>query len=190
MTRPEDALPAARAAAEAAKARGEYTSDLAGFAIEPTDRISIEQLMEWAVIEPDASLMRSTRRYGAPITWLKRLLLRGMQQHFNELTMLQARYNMNLLMRLTELQDRVADLERETTSWRDAAAVREAAAHTAAAALHDAVAALDDGDVAAAKLDDAASALDDAASALDEATGGGPDDDAAAPAPPADPPTP
>lgn len=173
MMRPEDALPAARAAAAAARERGEYAEDLAGFAIEPTDRISIEQLMEWAVIEPDVTQMRSTRRFGRPITYVKQLLLRGLQQHFNELTMLQARFNLNLLVRVTELQDRVADLERENTAWRDAAAVREAAAHTAAAALHDAVAALDEGDVVAEKLEDAQSALDDASHALDEATTAG-----------------
>ena len=35
--------------------------------------------------------MRSTRRVGAPITWFKKLLLRGLQQHFNELTSQQTR---------------------------------------------------------------------------------------------------
>ncbi|MCW3040335.1 MAG: hypothetical protein JWM31_2240 [Solirubrobacterales bacterium] len=119
--RPEDALPAAREAAAAARARGEYAQDLSGFAIAPTDRVSIEQLMEWAVIEPDESKMRSTRRFGAPITLLKRLLLRGLQQHFNELTMLQARYNLHLLVRQTELEDRVIALERENAALRAAA---------------------------------------------------------------------
>lgn len=116
--RPEDAPPAAREAAASAKARGEYDLDLSGFAIAPTDRVSVEQLMEWAVIEPDESHMRSTRRFGAPITWLKKLLLRGLQQHFNQLTMLQARYNLHLLVRLTELEDRVRDLEWENASLR------------------------------------------------------------------------
>jgi hypothetical protein len=118
MMRPEDAVPAAREAAAAAKARGEYDLDLSGFAIAPTDRVSVEQLMEWAVIEPDESYMRSTRRFGAPITWLKKLLLRGLQQHFNQLTMLQARYNLHLLVRLTELEDQVRDLEWENASLR------------------------------------------------------------------------
>ncbi|UTI65012.1 hypothetical protein NBH00_02105 [Paraconexibacter antarcticus] len=118
MMRPEDAVPAAREAATAAKARGEYDLDLSGFAIAPTDRVSVEQLMEWAVIEPDESYMRSTRRFGAPITWLKKLLLRGLQQHFNQLTMLQARYNLHLLVRLTELEDQVRDLEWENASLR------------------------------------------------------------------------
>jgi hypothetical protein len=120
--RPEDALDAARAAANAAHARGEYAQDLAGFAIAPTDRVSIDQLMEWAVIEPDETLMRSTRRFGKPITFVKRLMLRGLQQHFNQLTMMQARYNLNLLVRLIELQDRVAELEQENAAAREAAA--------------------------------------------------------------------
>jgi hypothetical protein len=120
--RPEDALDAARTAAAQARARGEYTQDLSGFAIAPTDRVSIEQLMEWAVIEPDASKMRSTRKLGAPITWTKRLMLRGLQQHFNELTMLQARFNLHLLVRQTELEDRVTVLEQENAALRAATA--------------------------------------------------------------------
>ena len=120
--RPEDALPAAREAAAAARERGEYRQDLSGFAIAPTDRVSVEQLMEWAVVEPDVANMRSTRRGGAPITFVKRLMLRGLQQHFNELTMLQARYNLHLLVRLTELEDRVGVLEAENAALRDSAA--------------------------------------------------------------------
>jgi hypothetical protein len=80
--------------------------------------VSVEQLMEWAVIEPDESKMRSTRRLGAPITFVKRLMLRGLQQHFNELTMLQARFNLHLLVRMTELEDRVIALEREAATRR------------------------------------------------------------------------
>jgi uncharacterized protein YcbX len=120
--RPEDALDAARTAAAQARARGEYTHDLSGFAIAPTDRVSIEQLMEWAVIEPDATKVRSTRKLGAPITWTKRLMLRGLQQHFNELTMLQARFNLHLLVRQTELEDRVTVLEQENAALRAATA--------------------------------------------------------------------
>jgi hypothetical protein len=115
---PDEAVEAARTAAAEARARGEYTRDLSGFAIAPTDRVSVEQLMEWAVIEPDETKMRSTRRLGAPITVVKRLMLRGLQQHFNELTMLQARFNLHLLVRMTELEDRVIALEREAAKRR------------------------------------------------------------------------
>ena len=68
--KPEEALRAARAAA------AERDDPLpAGMSIEPTERVSIEQLMEWANIEPDVDLMRSTRKLGAPITWAKRQLV-------------------------------------------------------------------------------------------------------------------
>jgi hypothetical protein len=109
--KPEDALEAARAAAAEARARGAYADDLAGFAIEPTDRITAEQLIEWAAIEPDVTLMRSTRRAGAPVTWLKRVLMRGLQQYHNELTAQQTRFNLNLLAYVAELEDRVKALE-------------------------------------------------------------------------------
>ncbi len=116
--RPQDALDAARTRAAAARAAGGYAEDLSGFAIEPTDRVSTETLMEWAVIEPDETLMRSTRRLGAPVTWFKRLLLRGLQQHFNELTSQQSRFNLHLLVHLAELEDRVKQLEEENATLR------------------------------------------------------------------------
>jgi hypothetical protein len=109
--KPEEALAAARAAAAAARERGAYDDTLEGFAIEPSDRVSTETLMEWAVIEPDEGLMRSTRRLGAPVTALKRLLLRAMQQQFNEITSQQTRFNFHVLIHVAELEDRVARLE-------------------------------------------------------------------------------
>jgi hypothetical protein len=112
--KPDEALAAARAAAAAARERGAYDDTLEGFAIEPTDRVSTETLMEWAVIEPDERLMRSTRRLGAPITAIKRLLLRAMQQQFNELTSQQTRFNLHLLVHVAELEDRVTRLEEVT----------------------------------------------------------------------------
>ncbi|MEJ7825608.1 MAG: hypothetical protein WKF48_09275 [Solirubrobacteraceae bacterium] len=103
---PEEALKAARAAA------AERDDVLpAGMAIEPTERVSIEQLMEWASIEPDPELMVSTRRLGAPITWLKRRLIHIMRQYLRELQSQQTRFNLNLLLRVAELEDRVTDLE-------------------------------------------------------------------------------
>ena len=104
--KPEDALAAARVAAAA---RDDALP--AGVAIEPTERVSIEQLMEWAAIEPDVELMVSTRRLGAPITWLKRRLIFFMRQYFRELQSQQTRFNLNLLLRVAELEDRVARLE-------------------------------------------------------------------------------
>jgi hypothetical protein len=108
---PEEALQAAREAAARARERGAYDDDLAGFAIEPTDRVSMEQLMDWAVIEPDTTLMRSTRKLGAPITSLKRMLLRALQQYHNEITSQQTRFNLHVMVHVAELEDRLRRLE-------------------------------------------------------------------------------
>lgn len=116
--KPEEALDAAREAAGRAHERGAYADDLQGFAIEPTDRVTTETLMEWAVIEPDEALMRSTRRAGAPISWAKRLLLRGLQQHFNELTSQQTRFNLHVLVHIAELEDQIRALEAELAKSR------------------------------------------------------------------------
>lgn len=104
--RPEEALAAAR---EAAAGRDDELP--AGMTIAPTERVSIEQLMEWANIEPDPDLMRSTRKLGAPITWAKRQLVHVMRQYLRELQSQQTRFNLNVLIRLAELEDRVARLE-------------------------------------------------------------------------------
>jgi hypothetical protein len=104
--RPEDALAAARIAAAA---RDDALAP--GIAIEPTERVSIEQLMEWAAIEPDIELMVSTRRLGAPITWFKRKVIHFLRQYLRELNSQQTRFNLNLLIRVAELEDRVGRLE-------------------------------------------------------------------------------
>jgi hypothetical protein len=104
--KPEEALAAARAAA------AQRDDPLpTGMSIEPTERVSIEQLMEWANIEPDVDLMRSTRKLGAPITWAKRQLVHVLRQYLRELQSQQTRFNLNLLIRVAELEDRVARLE-------------------------------------------------------------------------------
>ena len=108
---PDEALAAARAAAEAARARGAYADDLEGFAVEPTDRVSTERLFEWAVIEPDIANTRSTRRLGAPITWGKRALVRALRQYLGEITAQQTRFNLHVVIRLAELEERVERLE-------------------------------------------------------------------------------
>jgi hypothetical protein len=114
--KPEDALGAARAAAAA---RDDTLP--AGMSIEPTERVSIEQLMDWANIEPDPDLMRSTRRLGAPITWAKRQLVHVMRQYLRELQSQQTRFNLNVLIRLAELEDRVARLEERAAAPADRA---------------------------------------------------------------------
>jgi hypothetical protein len=112
--KPEDALAAAMAEAERRRAAGGYAEPEDGAAaIEPTDRVTSAQLLEWALIEPDVSKLRSTRRGGAPITWLKRLLLRGLQQYHNEVNYQQTRFNLQLLRKIVELEERVEKLEKE-----------------------------------------------------------------------------
>jgi len=114
---PEEALAAARAAA------ARRTDTLPGeTTIEPTERVSIEQLMDWANIEPDPDLMRSTRRLGAPITWAKRQLVHVMRQYLRELQSQQTRFNLNVLIRIAELEDRVARLEQHAGEGDDTSA--------------------------------------------------------------------
>ena len=109
--RPEDALDAARRAVADARARGAYADDLSGFTVEPTDRIATEQLLEWAVIEPDIDLVRSTRRWGGPITWAKRALVHVLRQYLGQIVAEQTRFNLHAAVRLAELEERIERLE-------------------------------------------------------------------------------
>ncbi len=111
--RPEDALAAAMAEAERRRAAGGYAEPEGPLRIEPLDRVTRAQLLEWALIEPDLANVRSTRPRGAPITWVKRLLLRGLQQYHNDVNAQQTRFNIHVLRRLLELEERVERLERE-----------------------------------------------------------------------------
>ena len=111
--RPEEALEAARRAAAEARERGAYGDDLSGFSVQPSDRVSIEQLLEWAVIEPDPDLVRSTRRYGRPITAVKRALRHVLRQELGQAYAQQTRFNLHAAMRLAELEDRLERSERD-----------------------------------------------------------------------------
>jgi hypothetical protein len=112
VTSPEDALDLARERAAAARARGRYADDYAKFAIDPVDAVTLEHLLEWAVVEPDVSELRSTRRAGAPITWLKRLLYRLLRQYHGQVIAQQSRFNIQLAVYVSQLADRVEELER------------------------------------------------------------------------------
>lgn len=104
MTRPEDAVERARAAAGPNPPAGEvaqsFERDVAGDA--PSD----ELLQEWAVIAVDPELVYSSRRLGAPLTVVKRGLLRLLRQYTAELEAQQTRFNLALLGRLRELERR------------------------------------------------------------------------------------
>lgn len=113
MTLPENALARARQAAAEKRSRGGY----AGQGADTLDatilggRVPAELLSEWAVIEIEPDLVYSTRRAGAPITALKRLLLRLLRQHLVELEARQTRFNLGLLAAVQHLEERVEHLE-------------------------------------------------------------------------------
>ena len=109
--KPEDAVDAARRAVADARARGAYGDDLSGFEVAPTEGISTEQLLEWAVIEPDIDLVRSTRRWGGPITWAKRALIHVLRQYLGQIVAEQTRFNLHAALRLAELERRVEQLD-------------------------------------------------------------------------------
>jgi hypothetical protein len=113
--RPEDALEHARAEAERKRAAGAYREDseaVRDLEDSITGPVTPGQLREWALIEVDTELLRSTRRAGAPVTGVKRLLLRLLRQYTNELEAQQTRFNVGVLARLEELESRIAKIER------------------------------------------------------------------------------
>jgi hypothetical protein len=114
--KPDEAVEHARAEAARKRAAGAYREDSdAVREIEDaiTGPVTPEQLREWALIDVDTTLLRSTRRAGAPVTGAKRLLLRLLRQYTNELEAQQTRFNVGVLARLEELESRIAQLERD-----------------------------------------------------------------------------
>jgi hypothetical protein len=114
--KPEDALAHARAEAERKRAAGGYREDsdlVHRLEDSITGPVTPEQLREWALIDVDTSLLRSTRRGGAPVTSFKRLLLRLLRQYTNELEAQQTRFNVGVLARLEELERRIAERGRD-----------------------------------------------------------------------------
>jgi hypothetical protein len=113
--KPEDAIAHAEAEAARKRAAGGYREDSDAVSdLEDTiaGPMTPEQLREWALIDVDTSLLRSTRRGGAPVTSFKRLLLRLLRQYTNELEAQQTRFNVGVLARLEEIERRIAELER------------------------------------------------------------------------------
>ena len=113
--KPDDALQHAREEAARKRAAGGYREDSEAVreledAI--TGPVTPQQLREWALIDVDTELLRSTRRAGAPVTGVKRLLLRLLRQYTNELEAQQTRFNVGVLARLEEIESRIERLER------------------------------------------------------------------------------
>ncbi|HEX8104732.1 MAG TPA: hypothetical protein VF533_19090 [Solirubrobacteraceae bacterium] len=115
--KPEEAVERARAAAARRRAGGGYALDVEPGALAAGEPVTREQLLEWALIEPDPGLVRSTRRYGAPITWAKRGLVHVLRQYFTEAHAQQTRFNLHMVAAWTDLEARVAALE-ETAAER------------------------------------------------------------------------
>lgn len=109
MTAPEQAVQQARAAAAQMRASGAYAEE---HSVAPEAEPGLEGLFEWARIEPDLEDVRSTRRFGAPITALKRGLLRLLQQYHAQLLADQTRFNVHVLGHLRRLENRIEELER------------------------------------------------------------------------------
>lgn len=113
MTTPEDALEEARNALERMRAEGAYAPDLSRAQDREPRPVAIRKLLEWALIEPDTSGVRSTRRLGAPITAVKRGLLRLLRQYHAEILAEQSRFNVNLVLYARSLEDRIHKLEQD-----------------------------------------------------------------------------
>lgn len=102
--KPEEALERARAEAARKREQGVYPEREAVTA--EAGRPDLAQLREWAIVEVDTDLVYSTRRAGAPITWLKRMLLRLMRQYTIELEAQQTRFNAGVVAYLESLEEK------------------------------------------------------------------------------------
>ncbi len=111
--KPEDAAQEARRRAAAARERGGYAESFEQHAIAPLDTVTVEHLLEWAVIEPDVDLVYSTRRYGRPITAFKRALIHVLRQYHGQAFAQQSRFNIQLALYVGQLHDRVEQLEQQ-----------------------------------------------------------------------------
>lgn len=72
---------------------------------------SMRRLVEWAIIEPDDAEVYSTRRYGAPITGLKRVLIRLLRQYLDQVSAQQSRFNAHVAAHVVALEARIQALE-------------------------------------------------------------------------------
>ena len=106
--RPEEALAAARE-----RAAAHDWPSVPGFSVEPVESVTLDQLYEWAVIEPEIEGLYSTRRLiGGPITFVKRMVARSLRQYLGQMIAQQTRFNLQLTVYVARLADRVDELER------------------------------------------------------------------------------
>jgi hypothetical protein len=105
---PREALAAARAAAGDPGSAGPDASPWS----EDSPADSARRLARWAIIEPDAGQVYSTRRYGKPITAVKRGLVLLLRQYIGQVSAQQSRFNAQVAAHVVRLEERVAELER------------------------------------------------------------------------------
>ena len=114
MKDPLEALEAARAAAarkRAAEGGDARPSEDARPPGVDHGLVPARRLAEWAIIAPDESLLYSTRRFGRPITALKRFLVRFLRQYLEQVNAQQSRFNAHVAAHVVGLEQRVAALE-------------------------------------------------------------------------------
>lgn len=111
MRTPDEALnEARRRAAEESSSQGSRVAENTE-SVEDARRASLRRLATWAVIEPEEAEVYSTRRLGAPITLLKRLLVRLLRQYLVQISAQQSRFNAHVAAHVISLEDRLAALE-------------------------------------------------------------------------------
>jgi hypothetical protein len=110
---PEEALAAARKRAQETRPAGgpALAAGPEGGLSADTQQDSLRRLATWAMIEPDESEVYSTRRLGAPVTLLKKLLVRLLRQYLDQVNAQQSRFNAHAVGHLIALEERVSRLE-------------------------------------------------------------------------------
>jgi hypothetical protein len=108
----ENAAAEAARRASAARADGRYADADEIERLGTDERGGLDLLHDWAMIEVDQEGVRSTRALGAPITRLKRSLVRLLVQYHGEQEAQISRFNLHLVGYVGALEDRIAELER------------------------------------------------------------------------------
>jgi hypothetical protein len=72
---------------------------------------SAKQLARWAIIDPDQVRLYSTRRFGRPLSMLRRLLARMQRQYMSDVAAQQSRFNAQMTAYAERLEKRIEALE-------------------------------------------------------------------------------
>jgi len=102
--RPEDAAEDARAQAARKRDEGRYPPVGPGALEGSIGEPDLDDLERWARIHVDPAGAYSTRRLGAPVTGVKRLMLRLLRQQQLELGAQQTRFNVAVVEHLRRLE--------------------------------------------------------------------------------------